>query len=301
MVKVNSVVKCIVLILAVLQSAGIKAQAINAKIITAVSVEKTDTAFGVQGLTINYMYNFSSLGNQASLDSIVRTTAYDIKTRIFIKDVAVNPGFGYSAFRNSRNDFEITSHISSTNIKNTKADNQLTVFIPYAALKLPDLANYTVTAKAALVSTVWVTDKQVQLVEQGNINFYKPETLTATVYVDSIEVTTFDSHGQAWDYSFWGKDYPDIDVSIKLSDNVLWEKWVKNKFLFALNPNEKTCSFTISKNDKITILIEDRDLLISDLIEKFECTTTDKIKGQWNTVISKSSTVKQCKIMYRID
>ena len=126
------------------------------------------------------------LGKQAYLDSIVNTTSYNIKTRIFLKDETVNPGYGYSAFRNSKNDFEITTYISATNIQNIKADNQLNVFIRFAALKLPDLTNYTVAMKAAMVSTVWVTDKQIQLIEQCNINFYKPETLTATLYVDSI-------------------------------------------------------------------------------------------------------------------
>ena len=301
MIKINRVAKYIVLILAVLQSAAIKAQANNAKIITSVSVAKTDTAFGVQGLTINYMYNFSSLGKQASLDSIVRTTAFNIKTRIFIKDVAVNPGYGYSKFSNVRNDFEISTHIPATNIKNTKSDTQLTVFVPYAALKIPHLTNYTATIKAALASTVWVTEKDIQLIEQNDISFYKPETLTATVYVDSIEVTTLDSKGRAWDYSFFGKDYPDIGVNINMGGNIIWDKKINNKFLFVLNPNEKTCSFSISKNDKINILVEDKDLLISDLIEKFECTTTDKIKGQWYPVVSKSSTVKQCKIQYSIN
>ncbi len=293
--------KYIVFTLAVLQSAAVKAQTNNAKIINAIVVEKTDTTFAVQGLKISYTYNFSALGNQEYIDSIVKTTNYKISTRIFIKDEAVNPGYGYNAFRNSRNDFEITSHIFSTDIKNVKTDKQATVFIPYAALKLPALTNYTVTVKAALVSTVWVTDKDVQLIEQSNISFYKPETLTATVYVDSIEVTTLDSKGQAWDYSFFGKDYPDIDVAIKLSEDVLWEKWINNKFLFVLKPNEKSFAFSISKNDKITILVEDRDLLINDLIENFECITTGKIKGQWYAVTSKSSTVKQCKILYRIN
>ncbi|MEO7308387.1 MAG: hypothetical protein ABIR78_04245 [Ferruginibacter sp.] len=278
-----------------------KAQTNNAKFITAVTVEKTDTAFGVQGLQISYTYNFSSLGKQAYIDSIVKNAFYKIKTRIFIKNEVVNPGYGYSRFRNIRNDFEMSSYISSSDIKNVKADKQLTVFIPYAALKLPDLTNYTATVKAELISTESLKDKQLQLIEQGNISFYKPETLTATVYVDSIEVNTLDSKGQAWDYSFYGKDYPDIDVAIKLSNNILWNKHINNKFLFVLNPSEKNYSFSISKNDKITVLIEDRDLLVSDLIEKFECVTTNKIKGEWYSVTSKSSTVKQCKIQYRIN
>jgi hypothetical protein len=114
-------------------------------------------------------------------------------------------------------------------------------------------------------------------------------------------VTTLDSKGRAWDYSFFGKDYPDIGVAIKLSDNILWDRHINNKFLFVLNPDDKNFSFSISKNDKITVLVEDRDLLISDLIEEFKCITSDKIKGQWYSFISKSSTVKQCQIKYRIN
>jgi hypothetical protein len=291
----------ILLTITFLSFTSVQAQTNDTKFITAITVEKNDTEFGVQGLKIKYSYNFSTLGSQANIDSILKTTDYKIKTRLFIKNEAVNPGYGYSKFRNAKNDFEITCYLRRSEIKSSKADKQITVFIPYAALKLPALTSYTATVKAALISTAGITDKQIQLMEQSNIDFYKPETLTATVYVDSIEVTTLDGKGRAWDYSFFGKDYPDIGVTIFLADNILWDKHANNKFLFVLNPSEKSFSFSISKNDKITVLVEDKDLLISDLIEQFECATTDKIQGQWYPVISKSSTVKQCKILYSIN
>lgn len=301
MIKIRCFAKYIIFILAVVQSVEAKTQPNGAKFITAVTVEKTDTAFGVQGLQISYHYNFSSLGKQSYIDSILRVTNYRIKTRVFIKNEAITTDYGYSKFNNSKNEFEITRNLSPLEIKNTKTDNQVTVFIPYAALKLPPLTNYTATVKAALLSTVEITDKQVQLIEQDNINFYKPETLVATVNVDSIEVTTLDSKGRAWDYSFFGKDYPDIGVFIKMADDVLWNKHINNSFLFVLKPNEKNYSFNISKNDRITLLLEDIDLLVNDFIGQFECETADKIKGQWYQVINNNSTIKQCKISYRIN
>jgi hypothetical protein len=294
-------VKAILFTIIFLHFSSAKAQSNDAKYITAVTVEKNDTEFGVQGLKIMYSYNFSPLGKQATIDSISKTTSFKIKTTIFIKDEAVNPGYGYSKFRNARNGFEIISRLSGIDIRNTKTSQQVTVFIPYAALKLPALTSYTATVKAALFSTVDIADKQVQLIEQGNITFYKPETLLATIHVDSIEVNTLDGKGRAWDYSFFGKDYPDIGVSIYLANNLLWDKHTNNNFLFVLNPNEKTYAFSISKNDKIIILIQDRDLLIHDFIDQFNCGTADKVKGQWYYLIPNSKNIKYCKISYSIN
>jgi hypothetical protein len=297
----KNVAQTMLLAITVLNVISIKAQTNDAKFITAVTVQKTDTKADVQGLKISYTYSFSPLGKQATIDSILKTTSFKIKTRIFIKEEAVNPGYGYSKLSNVRNDFEITSRLSGLDISNAKTGKQLTVFIPYAALKLPALASYTATVKAAFFSTVDITDKQVQLFEQGNITFYKPETLVATVYIDSIEVNTLDAKGRAWDYSFFGKDYPDIGVTILLADNILWDKHRNNNFLFVLKPNEKSYAFSISKNDKITILIQDRDLLIHDFIDQFECATADKIKAQWYPLIPNNNTLKNCKIQYSVN
>jgi hypothetical protein len=297
----KQIINFTLLTITVLHFAAAKAQTSDAKFITGISVEKNDAEFGVQGLKVSYTYTFSPLGKQAIIDSILKTTSFKIKTRIFINDEAVNPGYGYNKFRNSRNDFEIISNLSGMDIRSAKTNKQVSVFIPYAALKLPALTSYTATVKAALFSTVSITDKQLQLTEQGNITFYKPETLVATVNIDTIEVNTLDSKGTAWDYSFFGKDYPDIDVAIYLADNILWNKYTNNNFLFVLNPNEKSYAFNISKNDRITILIEDKDLFINDFIDQFNCVTADKVKGQWYYLIPNNKNIKYCKISYSIN
>ncbi len=225
----------------------------------------------------------------------------DIKDAKFLNDVAINPAFGYQQLANRKNEIVFTRHLLRSESEASKIDKKVDVFVPYAALKLPGLADYSITAKAEVVMEIDMESRLIQTIEKQNIAFYKPATHTASFVIDSIAVNILDTRGRAWDHSLFSSDAPDIGVEIKLANTIVWQKYFNNTYLFALPATANTISFAISEGDQVTFLIEDRDIMVSDLIATINFKSNEAKNGEWQQYIPGGGNIKACSIFFKVD
>lgn len=283
-----------------------KAQTDGIKIIRSINVEKDYTLDGVIGLNVTYKYNFLPLQEQSHNDSILKGAKFKITTRFFVENEAINPAYGYQGFANIKNELVFTTTLKSQDIKASKFTKSIQVFIPYASLKMPGGVLYKMVVpsgvvKGELSGTDGSGKTYSQKIEKVGINFYKPNTQIVSVTIDSIAVNFWDKRGRAWDFSFGGSDAPDVSVDLNLAGTTLWQKHFNNTYLFSLPNDANTITFTISENDRISLLVEDRDLLVSDLIADIKLKTKGLKVGEWYYYNEAGKNLRGCSIRFRIN
>jgi|JI10StandDraft_1071094.scaffolds.fasta_scaffold09173_7 hypothetical protein len=278
-----------------------KAQAGDIKFITAIRSVSDYKEDGVKGINITCRYNGLAVEEMSHNDSILEKALFTISIKLFLNDVAINPAFGYQQLANRKNEIVFTRHLLRSESEASKIDKKVDVFVPYAALKLPGLADYSITAKAEVVMEIDMESRLIQTIEKQNIAFYKPATHTASFVIDSIAVNILDTRGRAWDHSLFSSDAPDIGVEIKLANTIVWQKYFNNTYLFALPATANTISFAISEGDQVTFLIEDRDIMVSDLIATINFKSNEAKNGEWQQYIPGGGNIKACSIFFKVD
>jgi hypothetical protein len=143
--------------------------------------------------------------------------------------------------------------------------------------------------------------KLIQTIEKQSIAFYKPATHTASFVIDSIAVNTLDTRGRAWDHSLFSSDAPEIGVEIKLANTIVWQKYFNDTYRFALPATANTISFAISEGDQVTFLIEDRDIMVSDLIATISFKSNEAKSGEWQQYTTAGGNIKACSISFKVD
>lgn len=272
----------------------------NLDMIKSVSVQTDYEYHGVKGINITYKYNFLPLIQENKNDTLLDNAIFKISTKLYQNNVAIEPAKGYQSQANTNDKLEFTLSLLSTDISPTKTDKTITQFIPYAVLKLNE-GNQDIDIKAEITGKDAVDFFHHQKVEKNAITFNKPKTKTFTLNIDYIEVNTMNAQGQAWDYSIFRTDAPDIQVLVLVGNISVWKKSVTDTYMFAVGPYSKNISFIISENDKVEIYIQDIDLIFHDYIANWNFTTSDKKPGTLYTYNKAKGNIKSCNVNFRID
>lgn len=272
----------------------------NLDIIKSVSVETDYEYQGVKGINITYKYNFLPLIEENNNDTLLARSSFKINTQLYLNNIAIEPAIGYQEQIGTYENLEFNLFLFSTDISPTKNDKSMAQFIPYAALKLNE-GNQTINIKAEITGKDATGFFHHQKVEKNDVTFNKPKTKTFTLNIDYIEVNLNNSKGQAWDYSFFKTDAPDIQASVLVGNISVWKKNVNDTYMFAVGPYSKNINFVISENDKVAILIQDIDIIFHDYIAKWNFTTSDKKSGILYTYNKAKGNIKSCNLNFRID
>lgn len=130
--------------------------------------------------------------------------------------------------------------------------------------------------------------------EKKDISFKKPPTKLFTLNIDYIEVNPHNAKGHVWDHAMFNSDAPDVGVNILTGNTTVWKSSVNDTYMFAVGPNSKNITFTISENDKVTVLVQDIDVMFHDFIARWNFTTNDK---KLNTLYTYNKGKRKCKIL----
>ncbi len=159
------------------------------------------------------------------------------------------------------------------------------LFMPYYALDLPAGENsIRVKLTAFLKDTAVIEDNRnitVRGIQESTVNIRKPNTRSFRMMVRELRVNPRNAKGNHWDFGFLSPNDPDLQSRIVLkskehSDDVHISSSVEDALSAAWidfsNP------ITISINDKITLVIYDKDLFFHDLIGEVSFTLDEWIK-----------------------
>lgn len=272
----------------------------NLKIISSITIE-TDVDFdGAKGINVIYKYNFLPLEEENHNDTLLNGSIFKIKTNVYQNNVAVEPAIGYSSVTNTNGNIEFVLTLMGADIDASKFDKKITQFIPYAALKLNQGSN-TIQIKAEISGKDATGFLHQQKLEKSDIQFNKPATKVFTMNIDYVELNTLNARGKAWDYSVFRTDAPDVGVNLLVGNTSVWKSHVNDTYMFAVGPNSKNISFTISENDKVAVLIQDIDIMFDDFAAKLLFSTSDKKAGTVYTYNKPKGNIKSCSLNYKID
>lgn len=292
--------KSFCLVFTVLLFSFLHVHASNLKIIQSINVETDYNYQGVRGLNITYRYNFLPLEEENHNDTLLRGCTFTIKTNLFENNNAIEPANGYKSVINTDGDLEFTITLMGADIVATKFDNKVSQFIPYASLKL-NQGNHTINVIAEIKGKDATGFLHQQKIEKAATTFTKPATKTFTLNIDYIEVNTLNSKGQAWDYAIFRTDAPDVGVDVLIGNTSVFKNNVNDTYMYAVGPNSKNISFTISENDKVSVLVQDIDVLFHDFIAKWNFSTNDKKTGTLYAYNKVKGNIKSCNLTFKID
>lgn len=277
-----------------------KTYADDVKIISYISVETDYEKDGAKGINISYKYNFLSLEEYDHNDTILKNCTFQLKTTLLSNNEPVEPAIGYMANTNNNGDLEYSISLTGKDIEATKFDQQTTQFIPYAAMNLKEGEN-NITIQAEMSGKDATGYLHQDIKEKLGITFNKPPTKLFTMNIDYIEVNVQNTNGNAWDYAYFKTDAPDVSVTILVGNTSVYKANVNDTYMFAVGPNSKNITFTISEKDKVGVLIQDIDVLFHDFIAKWNFTTHDKKDGQLYTYDKAKGNIKSCSLNFKIN
>lgn len=272
----------------------------NLDIISSVTIETDAESEGAKGINVIYKYNFLPLEEESHNDTLLNGSIFKIKTNIYQNNVPVEPANGYASVTNSNGDIEFTLTLMGADIDASKLDKKITQFIPYAALKI-NQGNNTIQIKTEISGKDATGFLHQQKLEKSSIQFNKPITKTFTMNIDYVELNTLNAKGKAWDYSVFRTDAPDVGVNLLVGNTSVWKSHVNDTYMFAVGPNSKNISFSISENDKIVVLIQDIDIMFDDFAAKLLFSTSDKKTGVFYTYNKSKGNIKSCSLNFKID
>jgi hypothetical protein len=269
-------------------------------IISGINVETDYSKDGVKGINITYRYNFLSLEEYDHNDTLLRGCEFKLTTQLSSNNEKVKPAQGYKYVTNSSGVLEYTIKLKGRDIQPSYFSKTITQFIPYAALNLNEGEN-TVTVQAEMSGKDASGRLHQNNKEKNDITFKKPLTKLFTLNIDYIEVNAHNAKGHVWDYAMFNSDAPDVGVNVLVGYTSVFRSNVNDSHMFAAGPNSKNISFMISAKDKISVLIQDIDVLFHDLIAKWEIATRYKKDGQVYTYDNTNANIKSCSVNYKIN
>lgn len=269
-------------------------------IIQGIEIEPNYIDDGVHGMKITYRYNFLSLEEEHHNDTLLQNCTFTIKTKISENGKNIGTAKGFKSVTNQNGDLEFTIQLIGSEIQASKYDKLAVQFIPFAALNLME-GEHNLAVKAEISGKDATGFLHNQKIEKNGIVINKPITKTFTMNIDYLEVNTLNSIGQAWDYGIFKTDAPDVGINIMVGNVSVWKSNVNDTYMFAVGPNSKNISFTISKNDKVIFLVQDIDVMFNDFIAKWSFSTNDKKIGSNYNYNKAKGNVKSCNLSFRID
>ncbi len=273
------------------------AQTTDLKIISNIGVQTDYTFEGAKGINLTFQYNFLPIIEQTHNDTILEDSKFYLKIKLFENNQSVMPAAGYHAIENVDQKLEYVIVFSGMDFDASKISKKVTQFIPYSALNMPQ-GFHVMHVQAQLSGKDAVGTLYKQTIQKEKIEFDKPATQIFTMNIDHVEVNPFNSSGQAWDYAIFKTDAPDVGVNIMVGNTTVYKKNVNDSYMFAAGPDARNISFTISKNDKVVVKIEDIDIMFHDFIAKW-IFSTNKMPGVLYTFKKPSSTnIKSCLLTF---
>lgn len=269
-------------------------------IIQGIEIEPNYIDDGVHGMKITYRYNFLSLEEEHHNDTLLQNCTFTIKTKISENGKNIGTAKGFKSVTNQNGDLEFTIQLIGSEIQASKYDKLAVQFIPFAALNLVE-GEHNLAVKAEISGKDATGFLHNQKIEKSGIVINKPITKTFTMNIDYLEVNTLNSIGQAWDYGIFKTDAPDVGINIMVGNVSVWKSNVNDTYMFAVGPNSKNISFTISKNDKVIFLVQDIDVMFNDFIAKWSFSANDKKIGSNYNYNKAKGNVKSCNLSFRID
>lgn len=269
------------------------------KIISNLGVLPDFTFEGAKGINLTFQYNFHPIYEQTHNDTILQDCTFTLKVKLVAENKTIGAAKGYQFVENSQNELEYTITLSGTDLQATKVNKKTNQFIPYAALQLPE-GVHAIKVQTSLNGKDVLGNEYHQNFEKNSITITKPATQLFTMNIDHIEVKPFTSNGQAWDYAFFKTDAPDVGVNIMVGNTTVYKKNVNDSYMFAAGPDSRNIVFTISKNDKVVVKIQDIDVLFHDFVAKWVF-STNKMPGVTYTYKKPTGNVKSCLLTFRYE
>lgn len=275
------------------------AQSDEVKILSTIAVEKDYYVEEAKGLNIACKYNFLSLEEQHHDDTILIGATFYVTTRILENGVEISPAKGYASLIGESGTLMFSIPLTGDKIEASKFSKSLEQFIPYASLAIPEgkhtlQVSVSISGKDA-TGKVW-EDKRLT----DEITIIKPPIKLVNFNIDYIEVNPLNAKGNAWDYSVFKTDAPDVDVSIMIGSVVVWKSHVNDTYLFSVGPYSRNISFTISQGDKVGVLIQDMDVMYHDFVAKWLFATNNKSDGVEYTYDKSKGNIKSCNLKFSI-
>ena len=236
---------------------------------------------GVKGINITVHYNFHFLDSIYPNDSVLKNVTFASKFKVHIEAFENNKNIlaamGHKSVATEKGNF----HISSSTIlmpSDINEDRTITIFIPYASLKLSP-QKHTIKVKAWISGKDGLNKSHKSTARTQELEFTKPTTKIFEVSLDSLIADYFDTKGQAWDHSLFDSDAPDLDFSIYLSNVSVGNIYKGNSYFISFPQKPRVFRFVISENDDILLLLQDRDDVFDDEMATWKFTSRNMNSG----------------------
>ncbi len=274
-------------------------KAAELKLIKEATVETDYVLEGVHGILISYNYVESK--NEMYIDSI-NDLLFDgslyISVHLFENNKAIKPIEDYEKHATIDGSIAFYSNIRSFYPR----DLPEPTFIPYATLNLTE-GKHTISAKFEVYRYDQVGEKykkQFQKFELKSISFVKPKTQKMSIHFETIElkpikkVVTDNEYVDEDD-----ADEPNAALLINLSEIYIHSTYFKDKF--STTSKEDCITFTISKNDIISVRITKPYSMDDKFLPVVYFNTEELIPNKWTEYNKKNELLLKCKFFYKVE
>ena len=277
----------------------ISTKAAELKLIQEATVETDYVLEGVHGILISY--NFVESKNEVYIDSINDLLFHkrlNIGVHLFENNKAIKPIEDYEKHATIDGSIVFFSEIR----RFYPRDLPEPTFIPYATLNLSE-GKHTISAKFEVYNYEQFGSKykkQYQTFELKNFSFVKPKTQKMSIHFDAIElkpikkIVTNNEYDDADD-----ADKPNAELLVNLSEIYVFSADFKDKF--STTSKEDCITFTISKNDIISVKINKHYDMYDPILPVVYFNTEELIPNKWTEYNKKNERLLKCKIFYKVE
>ncbi len=277
----------------------------SSELLQGITVQPEQTLHGVKGFEVICSYSFQSIrtayGKGKQTDTILDKSSFELICIVYENQIGVKPAAGYGHLANSKDEIAFKYAFTNSEVTSTEKSGAQQMFIPYSALGMQQ-GNHTIAIKAIIRGKDGTGKTYEEQEVQRGITFTKPKTRTFHLTIGHIEVTPLDGSGKSWDNSMFGKEAPDVGVTVLVANTAIWHNEVNDTYMFAVGPYSQNIAFLISEDDTVTLLVEDMDVVLrNDHIATWYIPTGDNQSNTVQQFEGKSPLVKSHNITYRIE
>lgn len=253
-----------------------------------------------RGIFLSIEYDLRPLLSADPLDSVLLQGEFRISTRLFVNGQPVKPATGFHAYRGEKGELIFSERLSNSEKETAYTIQTKTIFIPYAALDLPQ-GTSELTVEAVFSGKDGLGNTHLQRIQRSGITINKPRTYLVTMNIDHIEVLPKTASGYDWDLNILATDAPDISVSLKVGPAVVWSKSENDSYLFSVGPYSRNIRYAVSEEDKLVVRIVDLDLVFNDFIAEWHFDTKNKSLGKKNLYNKSKGVIRSVLLDFQLD
>lgn len=280
------------------------AQVSIAEIVKDISIQPDQHYLGAKGILISGTYSF------ASKDSFQYNP---IDSRFFLvaeadlennKPVPLHFAFANEIKKKARREYMdgiengfTTDVVPEMIRRNRDSVYTLELFIPYAAFNLP-AGEHKIQVQYRFDGDDAYRNRHCRMFAREALTIHIPVQRKFWIQANTIEVSTLNENGQAWDYSFFGKDAPDLKLSLSVGGlTIAASGLVKNSYSF---PGGFAVEVSVCEGDELRLLLADVDLSVDDIIADWKIETRAVVINQSYSFTNNTGQVKSCSIQYKL-